>query len=225
MSDDTKHKILEAYKVYILEEGKSPPTVFKFMRDIDLTEGVFYDHYASFEALHSSLWVAAFEEVMSSLGGDETYEEYTVREKWLAFYFAFFERLKRERSLYIHLWPEGPDFFRSSSIKKLRNAYRSQASSWLDEAEEEGSIREGWLPQEIKEEIAWWKMAFLIQFWTKDDSNGFERTDAAIEKTIHLLFDVLSNEVGEKLVDLAKFLAPDGANPLDLVERFKGSWR
>ena len=155
------------------------------------------------------------------MASDETFQAYSLREKWLATLFSFFEALKAERSLYVLTWPKGHDLLFSKTSTQLREKYLEQASKWIDEGEQESTIKEGCIPMELKQEITWWHFVFLIDFWLKDDSKGFERTDVLIEKTVHLLFDVMGHEMGEKLVDLVKFLAPNHTNPMDLFSRLK----
>jgi len=39
-----------------------------------------------------------------------------------------------------------------------------------------------------------------------DDSAGFEKTDVAIEKSIHTIFDVFENTPLDNIIDFGKFL-------------------
>jgi ubiquinone biosynthesis protein COQ9 len=45
-----------------------------------------------------------------------------------------------------------------------------------------------------------------IEFWKKDTSPSFEKTDIFIEKTIDTGFELMDNEPLRKVVDLGKFL-------------------
>ena len=47
---------------------------------------------------------------------------------------------------------------------------------------------------------------FVLKFWIKDSSKGFEKTDALIEKSVQAAFEVFDNTSVDTLVDLGKFL-------------------
>jgi hypothetical protein len=49
-------------------------------------------------------------------------------------------------------------------------------------------------------------MEFVIGFWIKDNSQGFEKTDAAIEKAVNLSFDLLGKNIADSAFDFAKFV-------------------
>jgi hypothetical protein len=47
---------------------------------------------------------------------------------------------------------------------------------------------------------------FVLRYWTKDDSNQFEMTDAAIEKAVNLSFQLISTNTIDSLLDFGKFM-------------------
>ena len=56
----------------------------------------------------------------------------------------------------------------------------------------------------------WIQFAFIVNFWMGDDSNGFEKTDEAIEKGINLSFDLFQRSPIDNLFEYGKFLARNG---------------
>ena len=50
------------------------------------------------------------------------------------------------------------------------------------------------------------QLLFLMKFWIEDRSEKFEKTDAAIEKSVNTAFDVFDNTPLDSLLDLGKFL-------------------
>jgi hypothetical protein len=48
----------------------------------------------------------------------------------------------------------------------------------------------------------------LIEFNLNDSSRGFERTDAYIEKSVQLAFELIRSQAIDAAFDLARFLAP-----------------
>ena len=225
MSEDkVKQKIFDAYRDHWLEEGKDPTTIYKFCKQLKLREKDFYDHFSSFKAIRTHFWVHFFSEVKEELEKTETYQEYSAREKWLSFYFTFFEKLTEQRSFAISLWPSkmSPQVFKH--FKSMKSHFLELSNTWLQQAEEENAIGQTEMFSDLREEFVWWHFLFLIHFWVKDDSKGFERTDAAIEKSVHLLFEIFGNELAESVVDFAKFLAPDAPNPFDFWSKLKSKF-
>ena len=46
----------------------------------------------------------------------------------------------------------------------------------------------------------------LMKFWISDTSKGFEKTDALIEKSVNVVFEVFDNTRLDTILDLGKFL-------------------
>ena len=47
----------------------------------------------------------------------------------------------------------------------------------------------------------------MVEFTLADDSSGFERTDAYIEKSVRLAFDVIGTQAVDSAFDLFRFLS------------------
>ena len=45
-----------------------------------------------------------------------------------------------------------------------------------------------------------------MKFWLSDTSKGFEKTDAFIEKSVNVVFEVFDNTRLDTILDLGKFL-------------------
>jgi hypothetical protein len=52
----------------------------------------------------------------------------------------------------------------------------------------------------------WIQIGFLLMFWKADNSRAFEQTDAAIEKSVNLAFDLIGKGAVDTAFDFAKFL-------------------
>jgi len=100
-----KNQILEAYKKYWLENGHKPVSVYSFCKSIDGNEGEFYNFYNSLEVIDKAIWLDFFESTLAQLENDDIYKNYSAKEKLLAFYFLWVQKLKENRS-YILLQKE-----------------------------------------------------------------------------------------------------------------------
>ena len=65
--------LIKAYKVYYLNEGKQPPSVFRFMEDLGSDEGAFYHFFGSFDGLEQAFWKEKIEGTLEVLEKDKTY--------------------------------------------------------------------------------------------------------------------------------------------------------
>jgi hypothetical protein len=93
-----KEDIRQAYIAHLLEVGKTPVSVYAFCRTLGGEEVEFYKLYNSLEAIEKDVWLAWFEDTLTLLQADETYQAYSSKEKLLAFYFTWVQKLKSNRS-------------------------------------------------------------------------------------------------------------------------------
>ena len=58
-------------------------------------------------------------------------------------------------------------------------------------------------------EMAWNQFLATLNYWMKDDSPSFEKTDIFIEKSLNASFDLIHIKPIESIMDLGKFLIKD----------------
>ena len=56
------------------------------------------------------------------------------------------------------------------------------------------------------DEALWIQVLFVLKYWLDDNSPRFEKTDAAIEKSVNLAFDLMGKSALDSFLDFAKFL-------------------
>ena len=83
-------------------------------------------------------------------------------------------------------------------------------------------IREGLEGKEIEDRkllsdkypyAVWLNIRFVLGYWMKDNSKGFEKTDAAIEKSVTLMMELMGKSALDSMIDLGKFLLKDRVKP------------
>ena len=202
----TKEVFQQAFVTYLLTHGKPPISIFEFATGLKSTEQEFYKYFNSFKSLERSLWAGWMQETIQVLEKDPAFEAYSIREKILALYFTWFEKMLNNRSYFI---------FRMESVnKKELNPYflfalKEHFTTFIN-----GLLIEGKASHEVAErpfsnqyEKAFWlHFLFLNRFWMEDDSEGFEKTDAAIEKSVNLGLDLVGKGPLDSMIDFAKFL-------------------
>ena len=200
-------KIQSAYTDHVLNHGTRPASVFRFCADLGITEDEFYDHFGSFEGLERSIWKNFIDTTTQRLKSDKSYASFSAREKLLAFYYTFFEELKSNRS-FILIQLENhrkleiiPEF-----LKDFKKSYEVFTEGILNTGKSNGEVaRRPYLDKRYPQ-LFWIHMAFILIFWKEDNSAGFERTDAAIEKSVNLAFDLIGKGAVDSAIDFAKFL-------------------
>lgn len=205
---DFRKLILEGFKNHVLEHGLEPASVFKFAKDLKMKEEEFYTYFTSFESIRSSIWVSIFESTLEQIEAQEVFKEYSVREKFLSFLFTWIEELKKNRSYLLCLYQDKTKSFKSlpSDTKEFRTKFKDFAGEIILEGKETQEIASRPFISERYDEALWLQVAFVFRYWLDDRSPRFEKTDAAIEKSVNLAFDLMGKSALDSFLDFAKFL-------------------
>ncbi|MCO5725498.1 TetR family transcriptional regulator C-terminal domain-containing protein [Robiginitalea marina] len=203
----TGETLVAAYMSDTLEREKFPVSVYRFCKDNALEESEFYKHFGSLEALQKEIWVSFYDKTLGLLREETAYDGYAPREKMLGFFFTFFELLTLNRSYVLFALKQGEKpLERFSQLSGLRTRIRGFARELVEQGNEERSSAITRHSPALFSEGAWLQFMFLLQFWMKDGSPSFEKTDMAIEKSVNTIFDVFDNTPLERVLDFGKFL-------------------
>lgn len=205
---DFKKIILDEFKVYVLEHGTMPKSVFKFSKDLKMKEEEFYTWYTSFDSIKSAIWIEIFDETLGQIEAQEVFKEYSAREKFLGFLFTWIEELKKNRSYLLSLYSSHTQ--KVTSLPKEATAFKVKfkefASDIILEGKETEEIANRPFISEKYDEAMWIQLWFVFQYWLNDNSPRFEKTDAAIEKSVNLAFDLMGKSALDSFLDFAKFM-------------------
>jgi AcrR family transcriptional regulator len=208
-----KDKIVTAYRKMLLKEGREPSSVFAFCESLGIKEDDFYQHFGSFDAIGNDIWKGYLQSVFNRLQSDKNYQDFLIREKILAFYFTLMEVLREDRSfalLTLEEWknPAIPP----KALKGFKNEFDAWLAPILNAGKQSGEIAKRPLLDNRYDGLFWLHLIFILQFWTNDDSAGFEKTDAAIEKSVNLAFDLIGKGILDNALDFGKFLYQNAKN-------------
>lgn len=201
-------QIKEKYIEFVLENGTQPPSIFAFCKKLKIKEKDFYEHFSSFIMLENAIWLSFFEKTISIIENDAAYPEYSVREKVLAFYYTLIEVLKENRSYVLKNFEHLPQpiWKNMQAFTELRIAYQQWIQRLMMEGSENKEVENRPYINQHYPKVFWGQMLYLIDFWVKDTSKGFEKTDTAIEKIVNTSFDLLGKSPLDSMLDLGKFL-------------------
>jgi AcrR family transcriptional regulator len=199
-------KLRTAYIEYVLTHGSKPVSVYKFCLDVGLPEEEFYNHFGSFDGLERAIWSGFIDKTIQRLHADSSYGGFSAREKVLAFYYTLIEELKSNRSFATYLLENSRFEIVPSYLKTFKSTFENYIEGVIIDGKSKGEIATRPFIDHRYPQLFWLHLGFVLTFWKKDDSAGFERTDAAIEKSVNLAFDLAGKGAIDSVIDFGKFL-------------------
>ena len=203
---DLQATITDAYIEFYLNKGKKPASVYEFMGKLKMEEKDFYQFFGSFEGLEKSIWAGFINTTLETLSDSEEYESYPVKQKLLSFYYTLAEVLKSKRSFILLSTEKEAELLKNHTLSKARDVFQAFVSQLLQEGTESGEIVKRPYITDRYPEVLWLQLLFVLRFWIKDESAGFEKTDAAIEKAVKVSFDLMGPGAVDSLIDMVRFL-------------------
>jgi AcrR family transcriptional regulator len=207
-SKNLKQEIIEKYQEFLLLEGKSPASVYAFCKDLEISEAEFYQHFSDFDQIAAHFWLSILEATQERLQSSPEWESFSAREKLLSFYYGFFESLKGHRSYALLILksvnmasPRGAE-----ELKELKSGYKDMVKELVAEGQQNNEIASRSKLNDIYDDLFWMQFLFLLDYWRKDRSAGFERSDEAIEKSVNLSFDLIEKNALDSAFDFGKFM-------------------
>ncbi|PZX61249.1 AcrR family transcriptional regulator [Algoriphagus ratkowskyi] len=200
--------ILEGFKKHVLEHGEMPKSVFKFAKDLKMKEEDFYIYFTSFESIKSAVLADIFDETLIQIAEQGVFEEYSAREKFLSFLFTWIEELKKNRSYLLSLYESKSKSLvtLSKESAQFKEKFKAFANEIILEGKETEEIATRPVISDRYDEALWIQVGFVFRYWLDDSSPSFEKTDAAIEKSVNLGFDLMGKSALDSFIDFAKFM-------------------
>ncbi len=205
---DLRAKILVAFAAHWSEEGRPPRSVARFCKELGITEVIFYKHFPSLHAVEKAFWRHWITEVISAVEEGEDWEEFTARERYLSFLFALTQSAIARRSLLLERFHDISPISHPAALEGMRSEFLEFTGRLIDRGTESGEIAERRGLTTLYPGILYVHLRWVIDQWLKDESEEFERTDAFIEKTVTLAFDLFRSQALDSAADLIRFLLP-----------------
>jgi len=207
----TAQQIRTAYLDYVLVNNEKPKSVYSFTKKLKITEAEFYQFYASFESIEKNIWFELTFETINTIKEQEVWFQYSAREKMLSFFYSYVENLKNQRSFIIYSLKNYTGKFSTPNVLAgVKPIFENFAEDIINEGLESGELAERRFLSKRYKDALWIQFAFILNFWINDDSDGFEKTDEAIEKGINVTFDLFQHSPIDNLFEYGKFLSRNG---------------
>ncbi|WP_395625632.1 TetR family transcriptional regulator C-terminal domain-containing protein [Daejeonella sp.] len=207
----TAEELQNAYVDYVLTQGRMPNSVYVFAKENEMSEEEFYAHFGSFEGIEQSIWTSLCQKALTEVENQEIWSQYSSREKALAFFYALIELLKSKRSFVLYsLKNSSPKVGSPSVLKGVKTIFEGFATGIINQGVEVGELADRKFFTGKYKDALWMQFGFILNFWAKDSSAGFEKTDEAIEKGINVTFDLFEKSALDSLLDYGKFMMNNG---------------
>jgi AcrR family transcriptional regulator len=202
----SSEKIINAFIEFQLLNGRKPHSVLELTKKLKTEESSFYEHFSSLDKITQEIPVLALKTALKRIETDDNFQEFTGREKLLGLFFTLFEELQHTRSYYLFNYKNFQDVrSQSKDWKPFLSDLDLKIDEILAEAKKDDEIKDRALIGEHYSKGFKLVFTYLFRVWVNDDSEGFSTTDAAIEKTINLSFDMLQSNQLDALIDFGKF--------------------
>lgn len=206
---EIRNRITDSYREYLLENGQAPASVYLFCKKLSISEREFFERFANFHAVEGSIWAEMLEKVKEAQCNGSEWVEFSAHQRYLTFLYSFVEKSLEMRSLMLMRFPSVSVIARNPALKLFEAKFKSLAAETIAHGVEKNEIAPRGILESLYPEVFYIHFRVVIDFLLRDDSHRFERTDAFIEKSVTLAFDVIRTQVLDSAWDLARFLTPD----------------
>ncbi|TKC01982.1 TetR family transcriptional regulator C-terminal domain-containing protein [Pedobacter cryotolerans] len=207
----TQAQIKKGYIDYVLTNDEQPKSVYSFVKKLKITEAEFYAFYASFESIEKNIWFELTIETIDEVKKQELWAQYSSREKMLSFFYSYVELLKSQRSFVIYSLKKQPKKLGTPAVLSgVKPIFENFAEEIINDGLASGELADRKFFAKRYKDALWVQYAFILNFWIDDDSNGFEKTDEAIERGIQVTFDLFQRSPIDNLFEYGKFLSQNG---------------
>ncbi len=182
-----------------------------FFQSSDIVSALFYSHFEDQEQLEREIWTYFMKDSIQTVEGDINPEMLSVENKLLGLFFTFFQNVslnqeyfKRHLALRKNIVDKSKLY---AGMKDVFHAYLLsiyQPSCQVPPLGAKESIET--IMQQGFVYTYWAELVLLIEFWLRDESPEFQKTDVAIEKSLKATHEVRTIQPLRSVIDLGLFL-------------------
>lgn len=204
---EAEAKWIALYKDYLKRNQQRPNSVYRLSKFGFTPVSNFYDCFTSLSELETALSKEIFQATEKDILDFAEFENYSARERLLYLYFTLFTYLNAESewtmpALKSHWHLIRPHTICKSIVHQLLNFVTIHVEKLGVENRE---IKVRFKLSNYHKNIFQLQGYYLLQFWINDISSEHEKTDEAIEKSTHLLFNLLQSNWVDDGIDFSVF--------------------
>jgi hypothetical protein len=200
-------KYIEFYKTF----GRFPKDAMEFATYLEVEDNEFLKSFDPLADIVAYIWEGYFDKALEQCQGDPAFESYSCREIYLSLLYNVVAvaneegEMNRKMVNFTHSLPSAP-----KELKRFKANAASFFREMISAGQVSGEIADRPLVNFQYNQWAWWGLLFVLFFWKNDKSKDNESTDVAIEKTAHLIFDMLNPNAMDSSIQFFTFLFKEG---------------
>jgi AcrR family transcriptional regulator len=207
-----REKFLEAFRGHVSRHGQPPASVLALCESAGLGERDFYSEFGSIEALESAFWEELFTKTLAAAESGAEWEGFSARQRMLAFLFAFLEKSLDVRTVLLFRFRNLSPICNPDWLRGMEHRFKDWAVGLVRQGCESGEIAERGRLAGLYPSALYLLLRSVLDFHVKDTTARFERSDAFVEKSVNLAFDLMRTQAIDSAFDLLRFLAPRFGN-------------
>lgn len=204
----TKDQLLDVFVNYVGQEGLDF-SIETFCSDNNVSIEKFKELLGSVEDAEKEVWHALMTAALLTVNSDRSFDQFTAKDKLLSVYFTFFENCALNESFCKESIRYRGKINMLSVLKTMKEPFvefvkdnlttaQFPASQYSDKVNEIGGS--------FQSETVYAQLLFLLDFWSRDNSADYDKTDIAIEKAVKALTDLIDITPVKSLIDFGKFV-------------------
>ncbi|MBM3857218.1 MAG: TetR/AcrR family transcriptional regulator [Verrucomicrobia bacterium] len=202
----TKSDLISLFVKEWSEEGVLPKSVFSFCKVAKISEENFYSLFPSLQAIEKAFWKQWIDEVIQAISQTEAWGSFSAKERYLSFLFAITSASLKYRSLLLERLSEVSVFSNPSFLESLHQSFLHFIEEVINQGKETKEIASRGNLMKLYPPILYLHFRFFLSYFLNDESEEYQKSDAFIEKTVTLAFDLFRSQAPESASDLIKFL-------------------
>lgn len=205
---ETKERLFIGFKDHVGRKGQLPSSVLELCEPLGLGERDFYNEFGSLEALESAFWEDLLSTTFAGVESGAEWERFVARQRMLAFLYAFLEKSLDVRTLLLFRFRGLSPLSTPDLLRGMERRFKEWASSLVESGFSSGELAERGRLAALYPSALYLLFRAVIDFNVKDTSQRYERSDAFVEKSVNLAFDLMRTQAIDSAFDLLRFLAP-----------------
>jgi AcrR family transcriptional regulator len=205
---DTKEKILAGFRDHIGRHGQPPATVLALCEPLGVAERDFYNEFGSLDAVEGVFWEDLLAKTLSAVESGAEWEGFGARQRMLAFLYAFLEKSLDVRTVLLFRFRNLSPMCNPDWLRGMERRFKEWTKGLVATGVSGGEIAERGRLAGLYPAALYLLLRAVIDFNVKDTSPRYERSDAFVEKSVNLAFDLMRTQAIDSAFDLLRFLAP-----------------
>ena len=207
----TEEEIMTAYMEYYVATPSESITDEDFISNKHIDSKAFITLFTDTNTVEERIWSYMMQSSITTVENDLNPEMQGIDNKLLSLFFTFFQNLAFNDTYFKKQLKERKNLLQKN---RLYSGMKTFFQSYLKNLHQSISCNTTKMGGETVESILtfgfvnsyWTELILLIEFWNTDDSDGYEKTDIAIEKTLKATQEIRSIEPLKSVIDLGKFI-------------------